>query len=320
MKTLIVQIPAYNEEKTIAKVIKDIPRKIRGIDEVKVLVSDDHSTDNTIDEAEDAGADYILPHKHNQGLGRNFKHAIDKCLELGADIIVNIDADGQFNPKDIPKLIRPIREHEADMVTCSRFLSPEMTKNMPLLKRFGNKMFVLLINSLIGQKFSDTQCGFRAYSREAALRLNINGKFTYTQEVFIDLVGKNLKIKEIPLEVKYFEERKSHISSDLISYGLKSLGIIARATRDSKPLSFFGSPGIAIFLLGLLGAAFSFFYWLEYRTSSPVKTLSNVSTFFMIFGVSLCILGLMADMMKTLKRNQDEILYRMKKNEYKKEE
>jgi glycosyltransferase involved in cell wall biosynthesis len=316
MKTLIVQIPAYNEEKTIAKVVSNIPRKIEGIDEVKVLVTDDGSTDKTIEEAKKAGTDYILPHKHNQGLGRNFKHAIDKCLELGADIIVNIDGDGQFNSKDIPKLIKPLLDGEADVVTCSRFLKPELTKDMPILKKWGNKRYTSLIRRITGESFTDTQCGYRAYSREAALRLSLHGKFTYTQESFIDLVSKGMRIKEIPLEVVYNKERKSIISGNLTNYGFKTLGIIARATRDTQPLTFFGVPSMILFILGLIGASFSFWFWVTHLMTTPIRQLFNVSVFFIIFGVSLAVLGLLADMLLTIKKNQDEIGYRLKKREF----
>ena len=312
---LIVQIPAYNEEKTIGKVIREIPRKIPGISSVRVLVADDGSTDKTAEEARKAGADFVVKHKYNQGLGKNFKNAIDHSLKNGADIIVNIDADLQFNPKDIPKLVKPILDDEADMVTCSRFLKPEMTKNMPYARVWGNRRFTNLVSRISGQKFTDTQCGFRAYSREAALNLNLRGRFTYTQEVFIDLVEKGMKIKEIPLEVHYFDKRDSIVSGNLRSYGFKSLGIIARATRDTQPLTFFGLPGLSIFSLGFIGGIVSFVYWLTEHVTTPIRTLFSVSVFFMIFGISLGILGLLADMILTLKKNQDEILYRLKRKE-----
>ena len=145
--------------------------------------------------------------------------------------------------------------------------------------------------------------------------MNINGKFTYTQEVFIDLVEKGMRIKEIPLEVKYFKERKSCISGKLRAYGFKSLKIIATATRDTQPLTFFGLPALIVFILGFLGGGFSFVYWLVTRTTSSVETLFNVSVFFMVFGISVGILALVADMLKGIKKNQDEILYKLKKKE-----
>jgi len=315
MVKLIVMIPAYNEERMIGKVIQEIPRQIAGISEVKVLVIDDGSTDKTVKTAKEAGADFLIKNNSNKGLGFSFRNGIESSLKLGADIIVSIDADYQFNPKDIPELIQPILKKEADVVTCSRFINPSLTKNMPEIKKWGNKGFTALVSKIIGQKFTDTQCGFRAYSREAALRINLKGKFTYTQEVLIDLAEKGMKIKEIPLEVHYSKKRESVISSNLGKYGAKSLGIIAKTSRDTQPLTFFGMPALVIFSLGFLGDLFSFFYWLFTHTTTPIRQLFNVSVFLTIFGLSLGILALIADMLKTIKQNQEEILYRIKKKE-----
>ncbi len=307
-------IPAYNEQETIAKVIREIPKKINGCSDIKVLVMDDNSSDKTLEIAKKAGADYIIKNKQNLGLGKNFKKGIETCLKLGADIIVNIDADNQFNPQDIDKLTIPIINNEADMVTASRFLS-EKPKNMPWIKKWGNKRFTKLISRITGQKFTDTQCGFRAYSREAALRLNLKNSFTYTQESFIDLVEKGMKILEVPVSVSYFKERKSKVSGSLRRYGFKSLGIIAKTTRDTQPLTFFGMPALIIFLLGAGGGLFSLVYYLIYHVTTPIRTLFNVSVFFTIFGLSLAILALIADMLRSMKQNQEDILYMLKKDE-----
>lgn len=313
---LVVQIPAYNEEKSIVSVIKEIPRKIKGIDKVEVLVIDDGSKDDTVKLAKEAGADHIIRNRHNKGLGPNFKRGIEYCLSIGADIIVNIDGDGQFNSRDVPVVAKPILDGEADMVTVSRFLQPEKTKNMPWVKKWGNRRFTKLISRITGQKFTDTQCGFRAYSREAAMKLNLQGKFTYTQEVFIDLAEKGMRIVEVPSEVKYFEERKSFISGNLRKYGFRSLGIIARATRDTQPLTFFGLPGVISFIIGLLGGIYSFWYWATHLATTPIRMVFGVSVFFIVLGVLLIIFGLLADMLLTLKKNQEEIIYRIKKSEF----
>ena len=146
---VVVLIPVYNEEKTIGAVIKEIPRKISGVAEVKVLVMDDHSSDNTAKVAEQVGADYIFTNKKNSGLGVNFKNGIEQALKLGADIIVNIDGDGQFDPKEIPLLINPIITNGADMVTGSRFLSDSLTRDMTMMKKWGNRRFTKLISRII---------------------------------------------------------------------------------------------------------------------------------------------------------------------------
>lgn len=311
---IIVQIPARNEEKTIGSTIKRIERKIYNYN-VKVLVINDNSTDNTKDVSISAGADFIVNRKTNEGLGVTFKTGIENCLKNKADIIVNIDADGQFNPKDIPKIVKPIIDKKADMVTATRFNGIE-AENIPFLKKWGNKRFTKLISRITGQKFTDTQCGFRAYSKEAALKMDIKGKFTYTQEVFIDLIEKGIKIEEVPVKVKYFKERKSFISGNLKRYGFKSIAIIARATRDTQPMTFFGTPGLILLTLGALGGSISFTYWAINLMTTPIKTLLNISIFFSIAGVSLIILALLADMIKTVKLNQEEILYKLRKQEF----
>ncbi len=319
-KQLVVLIPAYNESSSIQAVISQIPRQIKGIANVHVLVMDDGSSDDTANKALAAGADTIVSNARNLGLGRNFKLGLEKALSLEADIIVNLDADGQFNCQDIPKLIQPIVEEKAGMVTGSRFLQKETTFNIPWLKKIGNWGFTKLICAITNQKFTDTQCGFRAYSREAALKLNLFGKFTYTQEAFIELAEKDVVIVEVPVEVKYFNnKRKSKISSNLIFYGFRSLGIIANATRDTQPLSFFGLPGFILFALGFIGGVYSFVYWITHFLTSPIKTIFTVSIFFMTFGLLLIIFGLLADMLKRIKKTQEEILFKLKKKEYKKE-
>ncbi|MBT4849258.1 glycosyltransferase family 2 protein [Candidatus Parcubacteria bacterium] len=317
-KKLIVIIPAYNEAAHIAMVIKDVPRSLDKISEVLVLVSDDGSTDDTVKIAKETKADYIISNKHNMGLGKNFQIAIEKALSLGADIIVNIDGDGQFDAQDIKKLILPIVNNEADMVTGSRFSNKKDSKNVPLIKRFGNYAFTKLINLITKQKFTDTQCGFRAYSKRAALKLNLFGRFTYTQETFIDLAEKEIIIKEVPISVKYFDDRKSHISGNLISYGFKSLAIVANTLRDTQPIMFFGFPGTTLLSLGFVGGLYSFIYWLINHQTTPIKTLFIIAVFFMTFGLMLIIFGLLADMIKRVKKNQEEILYKLKKKEFKK--
>lgn len=315
IKKIVVMIPAYNEESTIVEVIKDIPRKIENIP-VTIIVIDDYSQDATSEKARKAGADFVFRNAKNEGLGITFRNGIEKALGLGADIIVNIDGDNQFNSKEATKVALPVINNEADMVTGSRFLSGSYVQNMPAVKRLGNKLFTKLISRITGKTFTDTQCGFRAYSRDAALQLNLQGKFTYTQEVFIDLAEKGMRIKEVPIEVKYFQTRNSVISGNIKRYGVKSLGIIAKATRDTQPLTFFGVPALIIFLLGLIGGTFSFGYWIIYHLTTPVRTLLQISVFFVIFGVALGILGLLADMLKTIKKQQDEILYKLKKAEF----
>ena len=283
---------------------------------LRLLINiNDGSTDNTALAAKEVGA-LVISHAANEGLGAAFSDGINEALKIGADIIVNIDADNQFDPAEIPNLVRPILNGEADMVTGTRFFNNQKIPRMSGLRRFGNKFFVWLINKLTGKSFTDTACGFRAYSREAALRLNLFGGFTYTQEALLDLVGKDLKIEEVPIKVIYHSGRKSKISGSLMSYGIQALMIVLRTFRDYYPLKFFGLPGLLISGLGFVGALYSFIFWFITGYTTPVKTLFFSAITLLILGFLLIILALIADMLKRIRRNQEEILYRLKKKEY----
>ena len=196
---LVVTIPAYNEEKTIAGVIEGIPRQINGINFVEILVVDDGSTDGTVEQARRAGVDKILSHQENQGLGVAFKDGLGAALGAGADIIVNIDADGQYNAAEIPLLIKPVLDGKADIVLGWRDISN--LNFMPKGKKLGNKLATWVTRILSGLPIKDAQTGFRAFSREAALRTNLRGEYTYVQETIIQAAYKGLPIEQVPVEV-----------------------------------------------------------------------------------------------------------------------
>lgn len=310
---IAVLIPAYNEEKTIGSVIKAIPRDIA--DDVKVIVIDDGSTDNTVTVAKESGADKVVSHNVNRGVGVAFQTGIEAALKTNADIFVNIDADGQFNPEDIAKLVEPIIQDKADMVTCTRFLVKEWIPDMPRIKRFGNSIFTHFINFLTGQKFTDTQCGFRAYSREAALRMILMGKFTYTQEVFLELIEKGMRIKEVPCKVRGVREHgKSKVVKNPVSYGLNSLLIILKAFRDYHPLRFFGIIGASVFLVGFVMGLFLLAHFKPYPIGWITPNLSLVT---IVVGLLLFVLALIADMNERQRKVEEEILYMLKKSSYK---
>lgn len=312
---LVVIIPAYNEEETIGKVIAEIPKIINGVDKIDVLVIDDGSEDSTVSIAKERGA-LIFSHIFNRGLGVTFSDGINQALKMRADIIVSIDADNQFDSREIPNLIKPILAEKADVVIGSRFKNGQKILNMSCLRRLGNRFFVWLINNLTNKKFTDTQCGFRAYSREAALNLNLFGSFTYTQESLLDLLGKGQRIKEVPVKVVYHIGRKSKISGSLLNYGIQALMIVLRTFRDYYPLKFFGIPGLAILGTGIVGILYSFVFWVITGYTTPVRMIFFTGSALFIFGLLLIILALIADMLKRIRRNQEEILYRVKKSEY----
>lgn len=310
---LIVIIPAFNEEKTIATVINQIPQSIVGVEQREVVVINDGSTDTTSFVAQQAGAS-VVNIRQNQGVGSAFVLGMKTALAKGADIIVNIDADGQFNPQDIPQLISPIVQGKADFVTCSRFKEKKLVPQMPLVKILGNKLMVKVINFITKQHFTDVSCGFRAYSREAALRLNLFGVFTYTQESFIDLAKKGLVMKEVACKVRGVREYgKSRVASNLFTYGWKTMAIIVRALRDYKPLKFFGAIGTAFFLVGVVLISFVFIHWCQTGGTSPYQSLITVGAVALILGFLLWILALLADMLGRQRNIEEEILYYQKK-------
>jgi glycosyltransferase involved in cell wall biosynthesis len=310
-KTLVVVIPAYNESATIGEVVKRIPRGC--MDLVKVLVVDDGSSDDTSGHARAAGADFIERLPTNRGLGVAFKKGIDRALSLGADYVVNIDADMQFDPKDMPALLDPILRQEADFVVCSRFMDKSLEPTMPWIKKVGNKVFSRLISALTGVHLTDTQCGFRAYSREAAMRLNVMSTFTYTQESLIDLIEKGMRVKEVPCRVRGEREGKSRVVSSVLSYTLRSLTIIIRTIRDYRPLEFFGTIGATTFMLGVIAGSFMFLRWVLTSRTSGYQNLINASILLIIFGFLLIIMALQADMQTRQRRVLEEMLYLNKK-------
>lgn len=311
--TLVVVIPCFNEETTLPGVLRSIPKRIAGITKIQTLVVDDGSTDNTVRVAKKARATHIVRHSRNKGLGVAFRTGRDAALDLGADIIVTIDADGQFDGSQIPALVAPILQGKADMVTGSRFLTKKKIPNMSWLRLYGNRLFTVTVNLLSGGHYTDTQCGFRAYTREAAMRLVLHGDFTYTQEVFLHLVDLGMVIREIPIRVKYFNGRTSRISGSLWGYGKNSIGIIARAARDIQPLKFFGIPAVIMFVSGIALGSFMFVRYVILKQTSPYKTLIDVAMALVIMGILLMFLALMADMQKEFRHNQEKIMYLLRK-------
>ena len=309
--TLVVLIPAYNEADTVGEVVRAIPRD--ALSDVKVLVVDDGSKDKTYAVAFEAGADKIIRHKRNMGLGVAFKRGVDEALIMDADIIVNIDADMQFNPVDIPKLIKPILDGSADFTVCSRFLDKNLEPDMPWIKNIGNKLFSKLISYITQVKLTDTQCGFRAYSREAALRINTFSRFTYTQESLIDLLGKGLAVEEVPLKAKGERNGKSRVVSSITFYVFRSFAILIRTVRDYRSLEFFGLIGLTIFNLGLLIEAGMLAKWILTGTTSPYQSLITGGVILLVLGFLLLILALQADMTSRQRKIVEEVLYKVKR-------
>ncbi len=320
---LVVTIPALNEEKTIAQVVRGVPRNIPGINEIEIIVVNDDSTDRTAALAERAGA-MVVNVRGRPGLGAIFRTGLERAMRRGADIIVNIDGDGQFDPADIPKLVEPLLRDEADFVTCSRFADPQLRPDMPRVKFWGNRVVTGIINWVCGgTRFTDVSCGFRAFNREAAYRLTLFGHFTYTQECFIDLFGKGVRIAEVPLRVRGVREHgKSRIASSIWKYATNSLPIILRAMRDIQPLKFFGGIGLLLFIPGIATGLFMAGYYLytgwfdgKYRTT-PYTSLISVSGVLVTLAFVMGVLALLADMLGRHRKITEELLFLTRRRIY----
>jgi len=314
-KKLLVIIPAFNEGDMIGEVIDKIPRNITGISRTGILVINDGSTDATADIARKKGA-RVIDNYNNMGVGFSFGRGLQYAIENDFDMMINIDGDGQFDPRDIPKLLKPIREEGADFVTASRFTDRKQIINMPHAKLWGNKLMSSLISRLVGEKFLDVSCGFRAYSKRALLSLNLQGRFTYTQETFIDLSFKGLNIKEVPINVKYSPSRKSKVASNLFIYGINTLKIILGTYRDYRPLVFFSVISLIFLIIGIGFESVLLGTYISLGSFSPNIWSGFVGAAFFFLSVIFFIVGLSTDILNRIRLNQENILFLLKKNSH----
>jgi glycosyltransferase involved in cell wall biosynthesis len=246
-----------------------------------------------------------------------FRTGFETAMKRGADIIVNIDGDGQFNPANIADLIKPVVEGRADFATCSRFAKKELVPVMPTIKRWGNGWMALIVSAVTGHRFYDVSCGFRAYRRETALRLNLFGAFTYTQETFLDLAFKGFRILEVPLRVRGEREfGQSRVASSVLRYAVNSARIIFRSYRDYRPLQVFGALSAwcllaALVLLGIFG-----FHYVTTGRFSGQLWAGFTGGAFGFLGVVFMLVGIVADMLDRIRLHQERILYYQKRMLY----
>lgn len=312
---LVAQIPALNEERSIEQVLSAIPRDIPGVDEVVVLVVDDGSRDRTAELARAAGA-VVVSHARNRGVGAAFRTGLAKATDLGADIVVTLDADGQFDPADIPKLVDPILKGEADFVTASRFLDPALVPEMPATKRWGNDFMARWVSSLTHKRFQDVSCGFRAYSKNAYLRLNLLGNFTYTHEVFLTLAFADVPIQEVPVRVRGVREHgKSRVANNLFHYGWRTASIILKTYRDYRPLAFFSKIAAVLIGLGILFLAFLMSVKIQTGVFTPHKWSGFAGAAFLGAGGAVFLVGVVAEMLDRIRASADEALFRIRRVE-----
>ncbi|HEX7421670.1 MAG TPA: glycosyltransferase family 2 protein [Thermoanaerobaculia bacterium] len=303
---LIVQIPAFNEEATIAQALRDIPKKIDGITSIETLVVDDGSTDNTTEVARKAGATHIVQLKTHRGLSAAFVAGIDAALRLGADVIVNTDADNQYSGADIARLVTPIVKGSAEVVIGDREVasSPHMSGIKKMLQRVGS----WTVGKASGLAISDVTSGFRAFSREAAMQINVFNPFTYTLETVIQAGNRNLGVQSVPVRTNP-PTRPSRLYRGLGTYVRKSVATIFRIYTIYRPLKTFFAIGALLLLAGLaIGGRF-----LYYR-SGHIQSLI-LAAVFLIAGFQTMLIGLLADLIAVNRRLSEDMLIRLKRLE-----
>lgn len=309
---LIVQIPALNERDTIAAVIADIPRSIPGVARVEVLIVDDGCTDDTVAVALRAGADHVVRHTANKGLATAYQTGVDTALRLGADIIVNTDADGQYPGDEIPRLVAPIVARRADIVVGDRQV--QSLEHFSPLKKALQKVGSQVVRWASETNVPDTVSGFRALSREAALRTFVTTDFSYTVENLIQAGKRRLTIVAVPIRTNYVA-RPSRLHRGNWNFIKRQAAIIARTYTAYEPLKVFSYIALAFFIPGLLLLLWALFVFvgrrLELLSASNDQSLL-VGSVLVVMALITFLIGLLADRVGGLRRVQEEILYRVR--------
>ena len=307
---LIIQIPCLNEEQTLPETLKDLPKSINGIDVIETLVIDDGSTDRTVKVAREHGAHHVLSLTNNKGLAKAFYYGLNQALKLGADIIVNTDADNQYNADDIEKLIEPILRKKADIVIGDRRV--ETIQHFTPLKIFLQKIGSWVVRQLSGTHIPDATSGFRAYSRSAAMQVNVVSDFTYTLETIISAGNKNLAITHAPVRTNR-KVRESRLFPNIRTYIMRSLVTLIKVYSMHKPLRVFAIVGGTSFLGGvLLGLRYLYYYFQGDPGHIQSVILAGV---LIIVGIQIAMMGIAADLISFNRQLLEDIQLRIKKEE-----
>lgn len=311
---LIIQIPCLNEEETLPQTLKDLPKQIDGIDTIETLVIDDGSTDRTSEIAKQNGVNHVVRFTKHRGLAHVFAAGLDASLKAGADIIVNTDADNQYKGSDIPRLIRPILEGKADIVIGNRDI--ENVQQFSWIKKRLQRIGSAVVRQLSGSNVPDCTTGFRAYSREAAINLNIISEYTYTLESIIQAENKNLAIANITISTN-FVKRKSRLFRSIPEYIKRSVMTMVRVYSMFNPFRLFVTLGAIFSGIGILiGCRFLYFYLIG-GGSGKIQSLI-LAAVFIIIGFQLLIVAIIADLISANRRLIEETLIRVKRIELKK--
>ena len=306
---LIIQIPCYNEAETLTIALNDLPKHIDGIDTIEYLIINYGSKDDTVKVAKEWGVNYVVNFKRNKGLAYGFLAGLDACLKNGADIIVNTDADNQYVGEDIEKLVRPILEGKTDIVIGERPV--DTTEHWSPLKKKLQHFGSWVVRKASKTDIPDAPSGFRAYSREAALRMNVINEYTYTLETIVQAGRTKIAMTSVPIRTNG-ELRPSRLFNSMMGYVKKSMVTILRALMMYKPLMFFSIIGIIVFGLGAaLGIRFLVFYF-QGVGSGHIQSLILASTLMML-GFSTIVIGLQADLISANRKILEDIQYRVRK-------
>lgn len=309
---LVVQIPCFNEEETLPLVVNTIPKKIPGVDSIEILVIDDGSKDKTVEVAKRLGVHHIIRHTGNKGLARSFADGIHYALMIGADIIVNTDADNQYPQKDIPELIKPVIDGKADIVVADR--QTDKIAHFSSTKKFFQRFGSTVVRDLSGTKVPDAVSGFRAYSREAALEMNIVTDFSYVIETIIQAQYKRLSITSVPVTVNP-PTRPSRLFKNMFEHMRHSGATIIRSYTMYRPLNVFVLIGSFLIYTGaLVGIRFLWFiFW--GKGGGHVQSMIFASILIMV-GVQVVMTGLVGDLIGINRKLLEDVLKRMKITEY----
>ncbi len=302
---LIIQIPCYNESKTLPITISELPRKVPGFKKVEWLVVDDGSTDNTANLAKELGVDYIIRHTQNQGLAKAFMTGIHACLERGADVIVNTDADNQYNSEDIPSLVIPILKGEADLVIGERPIS--QIAHFSFAKKVLQKLGSWVVRIVSKTNIPDAPSGFRAMSRDVAMRLMVYNDYTYTLETIIQAGQNKMAITSVPIRVNG-DLRPSRLVKSIGSYIQRSILTIIRIFVIYRPFQFFGSIGLALSSFGILLGIRFLYYFFKDGGAGHIQSLI-LAAILIGAGFNTILIAFVADVLAANRKLSEEIRY-----------
>lgn len=308
---LIIQIPCYNEEESLPITYNDLPKHIDGIDEIEYLIIDDGSKDKTVEVAKKLGIQHVVTFKQNKGLARGFMAGIDASLHLGADIIVNTDADNQYCGDDIEKIVRPILEQKAEIVIGERPI--DTTEHFSWKKKKFQRLGSWVVRVASNSNIPDAPSGFRAYSREAALRLNVTNEYTYTLETIIQAGRNKIPMLSVPIRTNG-ELRESRLFSNMWRYMNRSSSVIIRSFMMYKPLKFFGIIGSILFVSGVVIGVRFLIRFIEGVGNGHIQSLI-LSAILILMGVQTIVVGLQADIISANRKILEDIQYRVRKME-----